>query len=121
MSSQSKKTKYQIIEELATQRKVEQFVSNTAKTNAPEIDDLAQDIYVYLLEYDDEKIEGMYERGELDFFIARMIVNQYISTSSPFYTKYKKFLNLSDEIKNNNIPDTTPEWMTLKKTQSPKD
>lgn len=117
----SRKSKYDIINELATQRKVEQFVSNTAKTNAPELNDLAQDIYLALLEYDDEKIEGMYQRNELDFFIARMIVNQYISTSSPFYTKYRKFLNLSEEIKNNNIPDTTTEWMTLKKTQSPKD
>lgn len=117
----SRKSKYEIINELATNKKIEQFVSNTAKTNAPELDDLAQDIYLALLEYDDEKIEGMYERNELDFFIARMIVNQYISTSSPFYTKYKKFINLSEEIKNNNIPDTTTEWMTLKKTQSPKD
>ena len=117
----SRKSKYDIINELATQRKVEQFVSNTAKTNAPELNDLAQDIYLALLEYDDEKIEGMYERNELDFFIARMIVNQYISTSSPFYTKYKKFLNLSEQIKNNNIPDTKTEWMEVKKTQSPKD
>lgn len=117
----SRKSKYQIIEELATNRKVEQFVSNTAKTNAPELNDLAQDIYLALLEYDDEKIEGMYERNELDFFIARMIVNQYISTSSPFYTKYKKFLNLSEQIKNNNIPDTKTEWMEVKKTQLPKD
>lgn len=103
-------TKYEIIDKLAKEKKIEKFINNTAKTSAPELDDLAQDIYVYLLDYDDEKIIGMYERNELDFFIARMIVNQYISTSSPFYTKYKKFLNLSNELNNNDITDTN-EWM----------
>lgn len=108
-------TKYEIINTLAKEKKIEKFINNTAKTSAPELDDLAQDIYVYLLEYDDEKIIGMYERNELDFFIARMIVNQYISTSSPFYTKYKKLLNNSEELKNKNIADST-EWMTLTET-----
>ena len=113
-------TKYQIINTLAKEKKIEKFINNTAKTSAPELDDLAQDIYVYLLEYDDEKICGMYERNELDFFIARMIVNQYISTSSPFYTKYKKFLNNSEELKNKNIADST-DWMTLTETPSNND
>lgn len=113
-------TKYEIINTLAKEKKIEKFINNTAKTSAPELDDLAQDIYVYLLEYDDEKITGMYERNELDFFIARMIVNQYISTSSPFYTKYKKFLNNSEELKNKNIADST-EWMTLTETPSNND
>lgn len=113
-------TKYEIIDKLAKEKKIEKFINNTAKTSAPELDDLAQDIYVYLLEYDDEKITGMYERNELDFFIARMIVNQYISTSSPFYTKYKKFLNNSEELKNKNIADST-EWMKIIETPSNND
>lgn len=113
-------TKYEIIDKLAKERKIEKFVSNTAKTSAPELDDLAQDIYVYLLEYDDDKIIGMYERNELDFFIARMITNQYISTSSPFYTKYKKFLNNSNELKNKDIIDNI-EWMTLTESKSEKE
>ena len=113
-------TKYEIIDDLAKQKKIEKFINNTAKTSAPELDDLAQDIYVYLLEYDDEKIIGMYERNELDFFIARMILNQYISTSSPFYTKYKKFLNLSNELKNKDIVDNI-EWMTQTENKSYKE
>lgn len=113
-------TKYQIIEKLAKEKKVEKFINNTAKTSAPELDDLAQDIYMYLLEKDDDVIVELYENNELDFFISRMITNQYISTSSPFYTKYKKFLKNSDEIKNNNIADTT-EWMILKETISVED
>lgn len=103
-------TKYEIIDTIAKSRKVEEFITNTAKTYAPELEDLAQDVYMYLLEYDDEKIIGMYERNELDFFISRIITNQYISISSPFYTKYKKFLNNSNPIQNDNITETT-EWM----------
>lgn len=112
-------TKYEIIQEYADKRKVEQFIENTAKTSAPELNDLAQDIYVYLLEYDDDKIIGMYERNELDFFIARMIVNQYISTSSQFYYKYRKFMNNSEPL-NNDITDSKT-WMDKTKKHLPKD
>lgn len=115
-------TKYEIIKELADNKKIEEFVQNTAKTTAPELQDLAQDIYVYLLEYDDEKIIGMYERNELEYFISRMITNQYISTSSPFYTKYKKFINNSNPIEEqyNQLTETT-EWMKLTERKSGQD
>lgn len=114
-------TKEIIITELAEKRKIEEFIKNTAKTNAPSLDDLAQDIYVYLLEYDEDKIIGMYERNELEYFISRMITNQYISTSSPYYTKYKKFINSSTPIEEeyNNITESN-EWMiqTERKSQA---
>ena len=56
-----------------------------------DLKDMAQDIYVSLLEYDAGKVEGLNERGELGAFIGGIITNQYFSDNSPFYKKYKKF------------------------------
>lgn len=106
--------KYEIVNRLARERKVEEFIRNTAKTSAPELDDLAQDVYLSLLDMEDEKITGLWERGELEFWIARIISNQYFSTSSPFYTKYKKFLSKSEPIKNTNITEEKT-WMDKKR------
>lgn len=115
----SGKDKYAIIAEYAEKKKIEEFIDNTAKTSAPELNDLAQDIYIYLLEYDDDKIIGLYERNELDYFIARMITNQYISTSSQFYYKYKKFINNSEPLNNDIVEYKT--WMDKTRKHLPKD
>lgn len=64
--------------------------------NGGDIEDLTQEIYLILLEYDTEKIEQMYINGQLNFFIVKIINNQYFSANSPFYKKYKKYYNLID-------------------------
>lgn len=84
-------TKYDIVENLAKERKVEKFIDNTTKTSRFDLDDLANDIYMSLLEKDDDLITGLYERGELDYWIAKMIWLNYFSQNSPYYTKYRKF------------------------------
>lgn len=59
-------------------------------------DDLIQEIYMILLEYDDAKIKKMYEDNQLKFFLVRIITNQYFSCNSPYYKKYKKYYQLID-------------------------
>lgn len=59
-------------------------------------EDLVQEIALVLLEYDDEKIEMMYERNEINFFLTRIIKNNYYSVTSPFYRKFKKFMGQVD-------------------------
>lgn len=111
----SELSKYDIIEILAKQKKVEKFIQNTAKTSAPELDDLAQDIYVILLQMEEEKLVNLFNNNELDFWIARVILNQYFSNTSPFYTKYRKFSHLSEQI-NKDIKNRAEktEWMQEK-------
>lgn len=73
-----------------------------------EWDDFLQEIYLIILQYNKEKIIGMYERGELKYWLIRVCINQYCSKNSPFYKKYKKYytildgnnFNLTDEILN---------------------
>lgn len=81
----------QIIEELAKEKKVEKFISNVNKgslRNQDLLDDLAQDIYFSLLTKDN--IEELYEKGELDYYVSKMVINQLKSTNSPFYYTYRK-------------------------------
>lgn len=92
-------TRSEIVEQLARGRIVEQICVNIARNplQSHNLEDLAQMVYVILLTYDEQKIVEMYQRGELRFFIARVVQNQYRSTYSPFYRQYREFGNHIDD------------------------
>lgn len=94
-------TNNEIIEKICKQKLVPHLISNITKTQNESLKDLEQDIYLSLLEMDNEKLNGIYERNQLTFWIVRMLQNQIHSVNSPYYTKYRKFLLLSD----NPMPD----------------
>ena len=48
-------------------------------------------VYVILLEYDEAKIQDLLDNGEINFFLARIIINQYRSSNSPFHIIFRKF------------------------------
>lgn len=54
-------------------------------------DDLFMEILLILLTYDHKKLEAIYNKSQIKFFIARIICNQYYSIHSAFYKKYKKY------------------------------
>ena len=90
-----------IIALLAKQHVIEQLVQSL--TQSPYKDDLCQDLYIDLLNKDENLITGMYYRGELLYFIRRMVSNNINSTTSPFYQKYERYRNLSTDL--NDIKD----------------
>jgi hypothetical protein len=64
--------------------------------NDPELlDDLVQEILLIVLEYKSDKLEEAYNKGQHLFFIKRIINNQYNSTTSPFFKKYRKFSSIT--------------------------
>lgn len=79
-------TRFEIVETLARQQRVETFIRNVARTSrlAPDLQDLAQMVYLALLTYDEDKIVDLWESDAIDFFIARVILNQYRSRDSPW-------------------------------------
>jgi hypothetical protein len=85
-----------VIEELYSNGVVREIIDNIG-VRSDAADDLEQEIYMILLEYDQDKIMGMYEKGQLKFFIVRIVNNQWFSKTSPFYKKYKKYYSLIDE------------------------
>lgn len=54
-------------------------------------DDLFQEIMMILLQYDNGKLEALYNKKQIKFFISRIICNQYYSVHSYFYKTYKKY------------------------------
>ena len=96
-----------IVEDLAKRKVVETMVQNIARRSVatPELQDLAQMVYLVILEYDTDKIEDLYLNDELGFFIARIIINQYRSNTSPFYYQLKKFNNNAAPLEGHDQPD----------------
>jgi len=82
----------EIIDQLARERRVETMLANIAKKPVSgNLEDLCQMVYLILLEYDSAKIEDLWENGQINFFIARILLNQYKSTNSPFYKLFRKY------------------------------
>ena len=89
----------QIIDQLARERRVETMLANIAKKPVSgTLEDLCQMVYLILLEYDDAKIEDLWENGQMNFFIARILLNQYKSTNSPFYKLFRKYESKCQDI-----------------------
>lgn len=81
-----------IIETLAKDRRVEALVENIAHHSlTADLKDLCQMVYLILLEYDESKLQDLWENDQINFFIARIILNQYRSSNSPFHTIFRKF------------------------------
>ena len=82
--------KQEIIQEISKQKIVEEIVYNIGDRGDEDLKDLIQDIYINLLEKEDNLIETLYNTNQLKYFIIRMVVNNIHSKNSPYYTKYKK-------------------------------
>lgn len=77
---------------------VETMVTNIAhKPMSADLQDLSQMVYLILLEYDEKRLQDLWENNQMHFFIARIIINQYNSVNSPFHTMFRKFRLMVDE------------------------
>lgn len=83
--------KMTIIETLAKERRVEALVENIAHHSlTADLKDLCQMVYLVLLEYDETKLLDLWDNEQINFFLARIIINQYRSSNSPFHTIFRK-------------------------------
>ena len=91
--------KQTIIETLAKERRVEALVENIAHHSlTADLKDLCQMVYLILLEYDESKLQDLWENEQMNFFLARIILNQYRSSTSPFHSIYRKYQERSISI-----------------------
>ena len=91
--------KEKIIETLAKDRRVEALVENIAHHSlTADLKDLCQMVYLILLEYDESKLQDLWENDQINFFIARIILNQYRSSNSPFHAIFRKYQERSISI-----------------------
>ena len=89
-----------MLNKIANERLVEEICKNLG-VSPKYMDDLAQEIYLILLEYNQTKLQEIYDKGQLNFFLTRIIKNQYFSNTSPFFKKYRKYYDMIDD--NNNV------------------
>ncbi len=89
-----------IIQDILNDGLIEDTVRNVARVSVlnNELLDLVQDVYMLLLTYDECKLRHLHETGAMRFFIARVVINQYRSRTSPFYGRYRRFADRSDHI-----------------------
>lgn len=90
--------KESIVNGLAADRFVEKLLEGSS-ISSPYAADLSQDIYLRLLEKDEELLSGLQERGEMAYYVSRMISNNIFSSTSPYYRKYERFRRMSCDIK----------------------
>lgn len=101
-------TRREIVEQLAREQRVETMLRNIAKTPiTADLQDLCQMVYLTLLTFDESKIVDLWEKEQINFFIARILMNQYQSVKSPFYALFRKrqrkqvpiedYLNIADD------------------------
>ena len=91
-------TKNEVVSIIAKEKVVEQIVSNIAKSSDDLLNDLVQEIYLDLLEKDEDKIVKLYESNQIRFFITRIVINNLHSKNSPFWCKIKSFTHNMNEI-----------------------
>ena len=94
-------TKYDVVDIIEREHLVEKIVFKLLPSSKNPFDcpeDLIQDIYLLLLQKDDDLIVNLYNKGELGFYLLKIARNQLLSANSPYYTKYIKFRSQSDEL-----------------------
>lgn len=53
--------------------------------------DLAQDVFLIILSKPETMLQELYDNKQLNFYLARIISNQYFSKTSKFFKDYKKY------------------------------
>lgn len=84
-----------ILIELEEENVLREMCTNM-NVNPNDMDDFVQELYVILLEYNQDKIVELYNKKQLKYFIVGIIQRQYHSKTSPFYKKYKKYYSIVD-------------------------
>ena len=100
------RTNAQIINEIANNGLVEEIIQGVSYSkfeNTENIKDLAQDIYLQLLQMDNTKINELYFKKQLHFWVTRIITNNIHSKTSPYYYQYKKVQRQSVSIEDIDI------------------
>lgn len=92
--------KYKIIKQLAEEKTIETIINNISKNNDDTLQDLAQMLYLDLLEKKDETIITLYQEKKLQYFLTRMVINSINSKTSRYYYLYKKYNDITEEIEN---------------------
>lgn len=96
------------VAELAKNQVVEKIVSEvTGRKIEDSLKDLVNDVWLWLLL--DDKTTGLCEHNEIRFYIARMVMNNIASSSSPYRRIYTHYHTLAQPLTKQIIDTLTDE------------
>lgn len=100
-------TRNEIVESLGRERRVEQICAMVTHLPAdhPDLLDLGQHIYLILLEYDEGKLQDLWEHDEINFLIVRLVLNNFRSAKSRFHYLFRVFRSRSVSLTGLDFPD----------------
>ena len=88
----------EVVEEIARTKLIQECILIvTGGVWRSEYDDLVQDVLIELL--DQSKVVDLYKKGQLKYFIMRIVRNNIQSNTSRFFYRYRRFslLNQGDK------------------------
>lgn len=91
-------TKEDVVNRMAVERRVEEMIARIVPKRGPEMDDLAQIIYLALLEAPEDVIVSAEQEGWLNFRIVRMIRNQYFRKSSTYKNLFDRYTKRATDL-----------------------
>ena len=94
-------TKYEVVDIISREHLVEKIVYKLLPCSKNPFDcpeDLIQDIYLILLNSDENLIVTLYNKGELGFYLLKVARNQLLSVNSKYYYTYIKLAAHSDDL-----------------------
>lgn len=100
----------EVIQYIATNPDFRLMVENITKGHEL-TDDLFQELVLILMEMDEDKLVGIYQRNELKWWCVRILMNQWYSKTSPFWKKYKQHGNTIDQnadVTSLDVPEEQP-------------
>lgn len=86
---------------IAKEKLIESLITKY-KVNPKYKEDLIQEIYLIVLQKPPDMLKELYDKKQINFYLAKIITNQYFSKTSKFYKDYKKYNMVKD-----NDTDTT--------------
>lgn len=75
----------EIVREIAEARLVEELAGNIARVNSFDRDELVAITYEALLTTEEARLNDLRKNGHLRYYIARILLNQYNSTTSTYH------------------------------------
>ena len=78
------------------------------------LDDLVQEVCLILLTQHKESILTIHEQGYFNFYVARIVANQVLSSTSPFHKKYRVKLPKIDLTEEDYNPLADKIWLDVR-------
>lgn len=93
-------SKKEIVSELAKNRTIEQFIEIKGRGwLVPETEqDLANDLYLYILGMPEDKVCSLYEKKELYFYLMKMVQNQCRGVHTAYHKTYRNWSKNKTEL-----------------------